>query len=244
VSIQVQRDYESRDLPPSNTEAVREALGDASSSLVSDALVKLGVVPHVLRGLNPLDNVSAPRLLGRAVTMGFAPVTSERPFIEAPYMANHVIRRAESGDVIVMATAHAPFAFWGDQMVRMAQTRGLSGAVTDGCARDVAEIRELGFPIFCHGFSPETYLDYHEAVTYNEVVEISGVRISPGDILLGDQDGIVVVPQERLDDVAWALIQLREFEQWLRSAVASGRHPDELYPESHRRLQAIGKRRR
>jgi 4-hydroxy-4-methyl-2-oxoglutarate aldolase len=220
-----------------------EMLDGIPTAVVSDALVHLGIVPHVIRGVAPLSPFGpGARMIGRAVTMGYAPVTEPHPFYEAPYLPYNVIPECRPGDVIVVASQDAPVAIWGDNMARMAHAHGLAGAVVDAPARDVAGIRASGFTMFTKGATPESAIDYYEAVTLNEPIEVSGVAVSPGDIVVGDGDGVVVVPSGRVADVEWAIGQIEAAEAWMGKALAAGTAADDIYVELQRRFDAIGAR--
>ena len=88
--------------------------------------------------------------------------------------------------------------------------RKMSGVIVDGGARDYQEIMELGFPTFCRGLSPYDSLGRMDGKEYDVPIECGGVRVNPGDLIFGDVDGIVVVPQEIFEEViekAWEKIQ-------------------------------------
>ena len=100
------------------------------------------------------------------------------------------------GDIVVMATgASTRNAPWGELMSTACVRRGGRGAVTDGLIRDVRRIRALGLPVFAAGYKPVDSRGRGQVVDFDVPVEISGVRIEPGDLIVGDLDGVVVVPR-------------------------------------------------
>lgn len=117
-------------------------------------------------------------------------------------MLHKALEVARPGDVLVVGTEHTPDAgYWGGILTVSAQARGVAGLVVDGCVRDTAEIRELGFPVFCRG---RYVLGAAKARLglINHPVVCGGVLVHPGDLVLGDDDGVVAVPRDRAAAVA------------------------------------------
>lgn len=236
------RDYEAQHAAPALPDAVL-ALRGTATPVFSDALVILDVQPHVVHGLFPLE-LSGPgaRLFGRAVTVGYGAADPSRTFSKAPFIASGVVRNSEPGDVVVLAAGGAPYSFFGDHMARMATQTGMDGALVDGSVRDADGIVEAGVPVFCSGRSPEPFLNRYEAVTLNEPVDIRGVTISGGDLIVADGDGVVVVPRAHFEETARIVGELLELERWVGDALAAGMHPDEMYAGSDRRRSEIRQR--
>src|SRR5262245_16858566 len=136
------------------------------------------------------------RLIGRAVTVGYAPVLPGGTEEQAPYSPGDAIGYCERGDVMVLAANGVPYSFWGAHMARFAVHTGVAGVVVDGRVRDADELREMNLSIFSRGATPKSSRGRHVAVSYNEPVECAGTRVDPGDLILGDGDGIVVVPAQ------------------------------------------------
>ncbi len=134
-------------------------------------------------------------LVGRAKTVLWSDlyhVPEGNPY-EGEIQAVDSIRR---GDIVVMATgASKRNAPWGELMSTACVQRGGRGAVTDGLIRDVRRIRALGLPVFAAGYKPVDSRGRGHVVAFDVPVEISGVRIEPGDLVVGDLDGVVVVPR-------------------------------------------------
>ena len=104
---------------------------------------------------------------------------------------------AEAGDVLVVQPGGgADFGYWGEVMSTAAQARGLAGLVIDGCVRDVRLLREIGFPVFSTGLSIKgTIKDAGARGWINAPLLIAGVTVHPGDLIVGDEDGVVCLPQ-------------------------------------------------
>jgi 5-oxopent-3-ene-1,2,5-tricarboxylate decarboxylase / 2-hydroxyhepta-2,4-diene-1,7-dioate isomerase len=238
------RDYSSQEtsakLPASLVEAVRET----PTGVLSDLLERVEDRSFAIAGLTPLGGVPARRVLGRAVTVRFAPVSGPHRFSEAPFLSSTVVAEAEPGDVIVLAAGDADFAFFGERMAEMARAAGVAGIVVDGGVRDVDGIAALDLPVFHGGVTPRAYLDHYEAVAVNDVVHLGGAAVAGGDLLVGDSDGLVVVPARAFAVVERLVAELEALETWIEDAVAAGRSPESVYPEVDRRLRGIAERAR
>ena len=174
-----------------------------SSALVSDCLDRFQAMDAGIRLL------SGRRLLGPAFpvkTMVGENSTLHLSLLEAP-----------AGSVLVIdAEAHLGRAVWGEVLTIAAEEVGVVGVVLDGACRDIGAISERGFPLFARGVcpaGPHKGWKGHIGVT----VQCGGVVVNPGDLVLGDDDGIVVVPQERIDEVAVAAAdRMRAEAEWIR----------------------------
>ena len=166
--------------------------------------------------------------------MYFAPVSEAYLYTEAPFMHTEVVEQAEAGDIVVIAGQGAPYGFWGDHTTHQAINQKLSAVVIHGYTRDSRAIIETGFPVFSTGITFESYVRRYDPVAYNIPVDCAGAMVRPGDVLVGDDDGVVVIPIEVLDRVVAGVAQIAEAEDHLRSAVAEHKAWGEIYPEIHR----------
>lgn len=134
------------------------------------------------------------KMVGQAVTVS-SPPTDNSVFLEA-------LERARPGDVLVIdRQSDRRHAAWGGILTLAARERGLSGVVIDGAATDWREITELKFPVFCRHLSALTTRKQDLGGAVGEPVACGGVTVQPGSIVLGDEDGVVVIPAERGADV-------------------------------------------
>jgi 4-hydroxy-4-methyl-2-oxoglutarate aldolase len=149
-------------------------------------------------GVRPLK--ADMRVWGEAVTMLLKAVDEppERPF----QLEMEVLDDLQPGQVIV-AQCDAPrlSAFWGGLLSNAAVGRGGAGVVTDGGARDYAEIVSLGFPVFCRGLTPYDSQGRMDGTARDVAIMCGGVRVAPGDLVFGDTDGVVVVPAAMAEEV-------------------------------------------
>ncbi|MEO8543481.1 MAG: RraA family protein [Burkholderiaceae bacterium] len=167
-----------------------------SSSVLSDVMDSLGLVRRAMRPyVRPLDDQLV--MAGRARTGLYMPAYSLREG-ENPYEVEiALVDDLHPQDVVVLA-CNGPserIAPWGELLSTAAQARGASGCVTDGLVRDVKQIRAMNFPVFHGGIGPLDTKGRARMVDRDVPVECGGVEIRPGDIVFGDVDGVVVIPQ-------------------------------------------------
>lgn len=204
-----------------------DALVGVTASLVSDALDALGLREHTVDpAIRPL--VPGPALVGVAVPILIVP--SSR-IAEPPYETEiRALEDLRPGEVPVYCTAgDVGAALWGELFTCAALGRGATGAVVDGPIRDVRQIRELGFPVFARGFSPLDTLGRAEAEAFRVPATCGGVRIEPGDIVVGDEDGLVVVPRDVAPDVSAAVDEKLRGERSARIDLLAGETLGEVW---------------
>ncbi len=183
-----------------------------ATASVADAVDKLcGKRGYMDESIKP--RINDKRVAGPAVTVLEGPTTEFVP----PQHALDLIDSAEEGSVMVIAISGEPnVAVWGGLMTAGAYARKLAGAILDGGVRDVTEIRrDYGFPVYSRSISPGTTLGRFKTLGANVPVVCGGVEVHPGDIIVADIDGVVVVPRARAEEVlAMAQeIDSRELEQ-------------------------------
>lgn len=200
-------------------DAPRARLMQLPTTTVSDALDRLGIAGQCL-GLKPLDHRF--RLCGRALTMRTIPVAVERGTV------GDYIDDVGAGEVIVIDNRGRPDAtVWGDILTFVAHSKGIAGTVIDGVCRDISRSLELQYPIFSRGWSMRTGKDRVQLDGFNVPVSVGDARVTPGDLLLGDANGVVVVPRDRESDVIGLAEQIHAAEEAICRAVESGMRLDE-----------------
>ncbi|MEZ5843651.1 MAG: RraA family protein [Hyphomicrobiaceae bacterium] len=205
--LRIRRDFAR---PPATEIAPFES---APSGWVVDAQGRRGALPHWIRPLTA--NV---RFVGPALTVRSRPVDNLAPYAALKY--------AKPGDVLVVATDGAETAsVMGDILLAMARNAGIVAAVTDGLVRDIAGINQVGIPTFARGLTPNSpFKDGPGEVGYP--VTLGDIAIEPGDLVVGDIDGIVIVPRGRVAAVGAELAAIAEKEARMEAAVAAGaRYP-------------------
>lgn len=178
--------------PKPHQDPIVQAFAPLASSSVSDAVDKVvgkrGFMSHEIKPLFPV------KMCGRAVTVLAKPSDKTEP----PVMALELIDTSEPGKVLVIVMDGPDgqdVAAFGGIMCTGSVARGFAGAVLDGGCRDVREIQDMGFPVFSRSIVPTNSLGRYVNVAKNQPVLCGEIEVSPGDILVGDRDGIAVVPQ-------------------------------------------------
>ena len=197
------------------------------AAVISDALDAAGyrhqVLRHTLRPLLPETVV-----VGRAMPMLCLDVY-EIP--DEPYQQEiAAVDSLKQDDVLVCSTnGSTRICFWGELLSTAASARGARGAIIDGFIRDVRRIMGMRFPIFTTGLSPVDSNGRGEVVAYNVPIECGGVTVNPGDIVFGDADGVVIIPQSVEKTVIEAALEKVQGENQTREALREGATLREVY---------------
>lgn len=190
-----------------------------STATVSDALDRLALNGQAF-GLAPLDRRF--RLCGRAFTVKYAPVGAVKGTV-----GDYIDDVAPGSVVVLDNNGRLDATVWGDILTTMAHYRGIGGTVIHGVCRDVARSLELSYPIFSRGAYMRTGKDRVKAESFNVPVTLGSVQVRPGDLLLGDADGVVVVPGGRENAVLQTALQIERAEDAIREAIGRGERLDE-----------------
>lgn len=185
---------------------------------VSDALDKLGV-PGQCLGIKPLDPHF--RLAGTAFTVRYVPCG-----IHGGTVGDYIDDLPEGTVVALDNQARMDATVWGDILTTVASRRKLGGTVIDGVCRDAPRSIELNYPIFARSSYMRTGKDRVAVDAVQCSISIGGARINPGDLLLGDWDGVIAVPKERIEQVAEVAEQIERAEDRIRAAVERGERLD------------------
>jgi 4-hydroxy-4-methyl-2-oxoglutarate aldolase len=190
------------------------ALGKLDTSHVSDALDRIGINGQCL-GIAPLDRGF--RLVGQAFTVRYVPVGRDRGTV------GDFIDDLGPHDVVVLDNAgRTDVTVWGDLLTTTAHRRQVAGTVIDGVCRDSDRSLTLGYPIFSRGTWMRTGKDRVRVDGYQGPVSIGGVRTEPGDLVLGDADGVVVIHCSRAEEIIEVATGIRDAEDEIRAAVEAG----------------------
>ncbi|GAB3397305.1 RraA family protein [Humibacter soli] len=194
--------------------------GELGSAVLSDTLDSRGLRHQCLAsGIAPLETDTVLAGYAFPVTLRRVYDVPETPF-EGLVEALDAIGRDE---IFVTPTQRArDIAVWGELLSTACQARGAAGAITDGLVRDTRQVRRLGFPVFSAGTIPYDSMGRHEVDRHGVPCVIDGVRIEPGDLMVGDSDGVVVVPSGIAGEVVEAALAKRASELEFRQAVADG----------------------
>lgn len=174
---------------------------------VVDALARTGRSGWV-HGTAPRSRVT--RFTGRARTMSYQPSEQvKRPIVRSMY---EIMRALEPGEILVVATGGADCWFMGENMVHEALYSSLGGIVTDGCVRDSEELLGMALPVFSRGVSVVPPLNRFAIAELDGPVTLGGAKISMGDIVHGDADGVVVVEKAFLSEIERNVAELADIE--------------------------------
>ncbi len=188
-------------------ENIREVLEKVSTANISDAMHRQGD----LKGIKPVMNGT--KLVGTAVTVRTYPGDWAKP-VEA-------VDKADSGNVIVIDAGGVEPAVWGELATHSSIRKSISGVVIDGAIRDVEEVKKLRFPAFSKIITPSA----GEPKGFGEIgvpVRIGGVSVSPGDWIVGDDDGVVVIPYRDAAEIANRAMDVLERENRIRKEIQDG----------------------
>ena len=207
-----------------------ELLQTVYTAVLSDILDEMGYSNQALRPfVRPLDDALS--FVGRARTGLYANAFSVLPD-ENPYeLEIRLLDDLKAGDVPVIACDGPTdrMAPWGELLTTAAIARGAVGCVTDGLVRDVRHIRAAKFPVFSGGIGPLDSKGRCRMIEMDRPVECAGVRVSTGDTVFGDVDGVVVIPQAIAEEVFARSIDKASRENRTRDELRAGRLLSEVY---------------
>ncbi len=211
---------------PGIAESLKQQLAGAGSATIANLLYRRGLRNTMPHGLRPLaDDQQA--MVGPAYTLRFIPAREDLDDMGAYGREDNVHRRAieecPAGSVLVIdAGGSTRASSMGDLMAARLRARGVSGAVTDGGYRDTAGIRETGLPCFqSRPAPPATPIALHP-VALQEPVGCGGVAVYPDDVVVGDTDGVVVIPAHLVDEVVEEGRRVAEYEQFAQMKIREG----------------------
>ena len=223
---------------------VAERLRGVSTATLTMALIKRGVRTSWLRGPAPLDPI-ARRIVGPAFTIRFVPgredLSGPESYARSPSFRD-AIEAAPAGSVVVIDGCGNPCgATLGDILVARLARKGVAAAVTDAPVRDADEVRAVGLPVLSAGVAAPPSIIGLAFAGFGDIIGCGGVAVRPGDVMVCDNDGAVVVPIELAADVAEAGAEQERFERFVQIRVKAGASVLGLYPPGDDALAAYRK---
>lgn len=214
--------------------ATRAALMKVSVATLCTALFKRGLRNQFIQDVRPL-NPSLPNMVGEAFTLRYMPAREDRNQLSVFANRDHPQRKAvedcPAGAVMVIdSRKDARAASAGGILVSRLMKRGVAGVVSDGGFRDSPEIAELAIPAYHSRPSSPTNLTLHEAIEINGPIGCGDAPVFPGDIVVGDREGVIVIPAAIADEIAVEAIDMTAFEDFVTEKVLEGRSILGLYP--------------
>ncbi|QFU08168.1 4-hydroxy-4-methyl-2-oxoglutarate aldolase [Rhodobacteraceae bacterium THAF1] len=212
----------------------REKLMDVSVATLATALYKRGLRSQVVQGANPLG-WKGKNMVGPAYTLRYMPAREDRnqlvEFRNPEHPQRVAIEQCPAGHVLVMdSRKSAAAASAGDILITRLMKRGGAGIVTDGGFRDAAVIAELDIPAYHTRPSSPTNLTLNEAIGINEPIGCGDAPVFPGDVIVGDADCVIVIPQDIADEVADEAVEMTAYEDFVVERVKDGESIIGLYP--------------
>jgi regulator of RNase E activity RraA len=212
----------------------RDRLKRVSTATLATALFKRGLRTQFIQDVHPL-HAPAESMVGKAYTLRYMPAREDLNRLEVFRDRSHPQRKAVEecppGAVLVMdSRKDARAASAGAILVGRLKMRGVAGVVTDGGFRDSAEIAALGIPAYHQRPSAPTNLTLNQAIDINVPIGCGDAPVFPGDVVVGDADGVIIIPAHLADEVAAEATEMTAFEDFVAEKVAEGRSILGLYP--------------
>ena len=209
-------------------------LEQVSVATLATALFKRGLRNQVIQDVRPV----APKgknMVGPAFTLRYMPAREDRnqliEFRNPKHPQRHAIETCPEGFVLVMdSRKNATAASAGDILITRLMMRGGAGVVTDGGFRDAMRIGELDIPAYHSRPSSPTNLTINEAIDINVPIGCGDAPVFPGDIVVGDDDSVIIIPAEMADDVAAEAYEMTAYEDFVVEQVRAGKTIIGLYP--------------
>jgi len=198
-------------------------LGTVPTGFVTDALCRLGVGGW-MDYIYPITT-NRRKIFGHAVTVKFGPKRGTEKISENFYS---IIAKCKKDDVLVVGALGTKSWVLGENTVHAALYQGISGIIIDGCVRDSAEISSMDIPVFCKGASVRPFSPELELVSYQEPIICGGAQVNPGDVVVGDPDGVVIIPLDYISEVIKQVKDIEGLEKEQEKIIAERKGVDEI----------------
>ena len=212
----------------------REKLNSVSTATLATALFKRGLRNQMIQDVRPLNPSGRP-MVGEAYTLRYMPAREDLNPITVFQDRSHPQRKAveecpEGAVLVIDSRKDARAASAGSILVTRLMKRGVAGIVTDGGFRDSADIAKLAIPAYHNRPSAPTNLTLHQAIDINVPIGCGDAPVFPGDVIVGDADGVIVIPAHLADEIASEAVEMTAFEDFVTEQVMEGRSILGLYP--------------
>ena len=212
----------------------RQLLLKVSTATLCTALFKRGLRNQFIQDVSPL-NANLPNMVGEAFTLRYIPAREDlnpiTVFQDQAHPQRVAVERCPVGAVLVIdSRKDARAASAGSILVTRLMVRGVAGVVTDGGFRDSPEIAQMTIPAYHHRPSAPTNLTLHQALDINGPIGCGDVAVWPGDVMVGDGEGVVVIPALIADEIAAEATEMTVFEDFVTEQVQQGKSILGLYP--------------
>ena len=215
-------------------DTTRAKLLGVSVATLTTALFKRGFRNQFIQDVLPL-NPGLPNMVGPAYTLRYIPAREDINTIAVFQDHAHPQRKAveecpEGAVLVIDSRKDARAASAGGILVSRLMVRGVAGVVTDGGFRDSPDIAKLAFPAYHQRPSAPTNLTLHQAIAINEPIGCGDAPVFPGDVIVGDAEGVIVIPAHIADEIANEAVEMTVFEDYVQDKVLGGRSVLGLYP--------------
>ncbi|MBV0881869.1 ribonuclease activity regulator RraA [Noviherbaspirillum sp. L7-7A] len=215
-------------------EQTRAKLKTVSTATLCTALYKRGLKNQFIQDVRPL-NPNGANMVGEAFTLRYIPAREDLNPITVFQNRDHpqrvAVEQCPPGAVLMIdSRKDARAASAGSILITRLMVRGAAGVVTDGGFRDSPEIAELAMPAYHNRPSAPTNLTLHQALDINVPIGCGDVPVWPGDVVVGDREGVIVIPAAIADEIADEAVEMTAFEDFVMEEVKKGRGIIGLYP--------------
>ena len=212
----------------------RDKLMGVATPTIATALFRRGLRNQFIQDVRPLSPKKA-NMVGQAFTLRYIPAREDLNTLEVFRNPEHpqraAVEQCPPGFVLVMdSRKDARAASAGSILISRLQVRGVAGVVTDGGFRDNPEIAALDIPSYHHRPSAPTNLTLHQAIEINGPIGCGDVAVFPGDVLVGDNEGVIVIPAHLADEIANETVEMTAYEDFVTEEVMNGATIIGLYP--------------
>ena len=216
-----------------NDSNIIAALAGVTTATLTTLLLKKGLRNVWMRGTRPLQP-GQPRVVGRAFTLRFVPAREDLATPESwssPTSTRAAIEAMPAGCVAVAdAAGCADAGIFGDILCARIGKRGVAGLVTDGVVRDGDGVKATGLPVWCQGIAAPPSVAGLTFVGWQQPIGCGGVAVFPGDLVVADGDGAVLIPAALVEEMAAAAPEQERLEEWIMAEVEDGTALPGLYP--------------
>ncbi|GAA2857267.1 fumarylacetoacetate hydrolase family protein [Microbacterium arabinogalactanolyticum] len=222
---------DSESAPSGLSPDLRAKLAAAPTAGLSSQLRKRGLHSCFIDGVSA--NIAGSKIVGTAKTLRFIPAREDlfRSHGGGYNAQKRAFDAVGEGEIIVIeARGDAGTGTLGDILALRAKTRGAAGVVTDGGVRDFDAVTEIGLPVFSKGAHPSVLGRRHVPWEFDVTIACGGAAVQPGDVIVGDGDGVIVIPFELAEEVADAALAQEDEDAWIADQVAAGHPVDGLFP--------------
>ncbi len=214
--------------------STRDQLKTVSTATICTALFKRGLSRQYIQDVRPL-NPNLPNMVGEAYTLRYIPAREDlnpiSVFLDRAHPQRKAVEECPEGAVFVIdSRKDARAASAGGILISRLMKRGVAGVVTDGGFRDSPEIAQLPFPAYHQRPAAPTNLTLHQALDINVPIGCGDAPVWPGDVIVGDAEGVVVIPAGIADEIAAEAVEMTAFEDFVQEKVMEGRSILGLYP--------------